>query len=248
MNEYILNRVKKQLARDYNCSVLDFDNKNNLVTDINEIEGARKYSDDKEILKILIFNGKAVISADECIKGWCIEKFAKGNGDWLFLYSILRRIDEKLKEFGYEIDNTHHYYLPYDLSSEEETIENLKWYEQDDIKQFEDDDRFDEAFAFDKNFPDVLAVAQLDDENNIIGMAGASKDSEEMWQIGINIMPDAEGKGVGKKLVTALKNEILRRGKIPFYGTVESHIISQKVALASGFYPVFAELKVRKIK
>lgn len=33
---------------------------------------------------------------------------------------------------------------------------------------------------------------------------------------------------------------------IPFYGTVESHIISQKVALKSGFYPVFAEVKIRK--
>ena len=53
-------------------------------------------------------------------------------------------------------------------------------------------------------------------------MAGASEDCEEMWQIGINVLPEAEGQGIGKKLVPVLKNEILRRGKVPFYSTVES--------------------------
>lgn len=247
MKKEILKMIKEQLAKDYNCSTQDFDNRNNLVTDIKLNEGARKYSKDKEILKILIFNGKAVLSADECIKEWCIEKFSNGNGDWLFLYSVLRKIDKKLNEFGYEIENTHHYYLPYGIDNEEDISNNLKWYNQEEIKQFKNDNRFDEAFAFDKNFPDVLAVAKVDDYGNILGMAGASKDSEIMWQIGINVLDGAEGKGVAKTVVKALKNEILRRGKVPFYGTVESHIISQKVALASGFYPAFAEVKVRKI-
>ena len=242
----ILKRVKEQLAKDYNCSIEDFDNRKNLVTDIKLNEGARKYTEDKEILKILIFNGKAVISADECIKEWCVEKFSNGNGDWMFLYSVLRAIDKKLNEFGYEIENTHHYYLPYGI--DDDISNNLKWYNEEEIKQFKDDNRFDEAFAFDNNFPDVLAVAKLDDYGNILGIAGASKDSDIMWQIGVNVLEGAEGQGIAKNVVKALKNGILRRGKVPFYGTVESHIISQKVALVSGFYPAFAEVKIRKIQ
>ena len=78
-------------------------------------------------------------------------------------------------------------------------------------------------------------------------MAGASEDSKIMWQIGINVLEDEKGKGIASFIVQALKNEILNRGKVPFYGTVESHIISQKVALKSGFYPAFAEVKIRKI-
>ncbi|WP_196000186.1 GNAT family N-acetyltransferase [Clostridium sp. 1001271B_151109_B4] len=241
----ILKRVKEQLAKDYNCSIEDFDNRKNLVTDIKLNEGTRKYTDDKEILKILIFNGKAVLSADECIKEWCVEKFSNRNGDWMFLYSVLRAIDKKLNEFGYEIENTHHYYLPYGI--DDDISNDLKWYNKEEIKQFKDDNRFDEAFAFDNNFPDVLAVAKLDDYGNILGIAGASKDSDIMWQIGVNVLEGAEGQGIAKNVVKALKNEILRRGKVPFYGTVESHIISQKVALASGFYPAFAEVKIRKI-
>lgn len=247
MKEEILYKVKTQLCKDYNCKVEDFNNKDNIITDLKVINGSRKYNDDRDILKILIFNGKLIISADKAIKEWCTENLLSFPGEWLFLYSVLRKIDKKLYEFGYEIDNTHHYYLPMDSNDEESGDFTLKWYEKDEILQFKNDDRFDEAFAFNDNYPDVLAVAALDDEGNILGMAGASEDSDIMWQIGVNVLKDAKGKGVATTIVKALKNEILKRGKVPFYGTVESHIISQKVSLKSGFYPVFAEVKVRKI-
>ena len=71
MKQEILKKVKEQLAKDYNCSVEDFDNRNNLITNIELNKGDRRYTDDKEILKILVFNGKAILSADECIKEWC---------------------------------------------------------------------------------------------------------------------------------------------------------------------------------
>lgn len=246
MGKDILIKVKDQLAKDYNCTIEDFNNQNTLITDKKIIEGSRKYTDEDEILKILIFNGKAIISADKCIKEWCIKNLSRFPGAWMFLYSNLRKIDKKLNEFGYEIDNTHHYYLPMDKEFTRNNIK-LKWYEKDEILKFKNDDRFDEAFAFNKNYPDVLAVAAVDDKDNILGMAGASEDSKIMWQIGINVLEDEKGKGIASFIVQALKNEILNRGKVPFYGTVESHIISQKVALKSGFYPAFAEVKIRKI-
>ncbi|GAA0820721.1 GNAT family N-acetyltransferase [Clostridium tertium] len=247
MGKDILIKVKDQLAKDYNCTIEDFNNQNTLITDKKIIEGSRKYNDEEEILKILIFNGKAIISADKCIKEWCIKNLSRFPGAWMFLYSNLRKIDKKLNEFGYEIDNTHHYYLPKDKGFTNKNNIKLKWYEKDKILQFRDDDRFNEAFAFNKNYPDVLAVAAVDDEDNILGMAGASEDSKIMWQIGINVLENEKGKGIASFIVQALKNETLNRGKVPFYGTVESHIISQKVALKSGFYPAFAEVKIRKI-
>lgn len=243
---YILETVKEQFAKDYNCTTHDFNNRNNLVTDLKAIKGRRIYTNEKEILKILIFEGKAIICADECIKEWCINNLSNTSAEWFYLYPVLRKIDNKLNEFGYEIDNTHHYYLPKESTDNINTINNIRWYEKEDINQFKDDDRFDEAFAFDDNYPDILAVAALDNNENIIAMAGASEDSETMWQIGINVLPEAKGKGIGKDIVALLKNEILKRDKIPFYGTIESHIASQKVAIKSGFYPAFAELKARK--
>ena len=43
-------------------------------------------------------------------------------------------------------------------------------------------------------------------------------------------------------VVTLLKNEILRRGILPYYGTSMSHLASQRLALAAGFVPAWAEL------
>ena len=49
-------------------------------------------------------------------------------------------------------------------------------------------------------------------------MAGASMDSPVMWQIGINVDSDTRAKGIGKMLVTLLKNEILGMNRLPYYG------------------------------
>ena len=103
------------------------------------------------------------------------------------------------------------------------------------------------ALTFNKNFSDMLAVVALDGDN-IMGMAGASEDSKTMWQIGIDVLPKYRGRGIGTNLVTLLKNEILRRGEIPFYGTVESHFHSQNIAVSSGFFPAWAELYSKVIK
>jgi len=49
-------------------------------------------------------------------------------------------------------------------------------YEYKDIFQFKDDIRFGEAFVFNENYPDMLAVAALEGDN-IMGIAGASADN-----------------------------------------------------------------------
>ena len=65
---------------------------------------------------------------------------------------------------------------------------------------------------------------------------------------GRGYMPEAEGLGIGSMLVAVLKNEILKRGKLPFYGTSMSHIASQRVALGAGFVPMWAELYCKSCK
>lgn len=237
----IIKIAKEQLALDYSCQFSDFDKEKNTIVENKLINGRRIYDSDGCFLKILCFSGKAIISGAPEIIPWCEEKLQNRDAAWLFLYPRLRAIDRKLQEFGHEIADAHHYYLPNPEVSKIEVTGTVKWYEHDDILQFENDCRFEEAFAFDEQRPDVLAVAALDGDN-IMGMAGASADSDTMWQIGIDVLPQYRGRGVGTKLVSLLKNEILRRGKIPFYGTVESHFHSQNIALNAGFFPCWAEL------
>lgn len=63
-----------------------------------------------------------------------------------------------------------------------------------------------------------------------------------MWQIGVNVTPEGQGKGIGTYVISLLKERLLEQGIVPFYATVESHIKSQKVALQSGFVPAFYEI------
>jgi RimJ/RimL family protein N-acetyltransferase len=239
--------AKKQLALDYNCQLTDFEKEKNTVVKNKLVDGRRIYGSDGCFLKVLCFGGKAIISTSPLIMLWCGENLINRNGAWFFQYGNLRRIDNKLQEFGYEIADVHHYYLPNENGLAVEPITSVKWYEQEELLQFENDNRFREALGFDKNHPDVLAVAAIDGDK-IIGMAGASSDSETMWQIGIDILPEYRGRGIGTNLVTLLKNEVLNRGKIPFYGTVESHVHSQNIAISSGFFPAWAELYSQSVK
>ena len=43
-------------------------------------------------------------------------------------------------------------------------------------------------------------------------------------------------------LVGILKNEILRRGEIPFYCVSQSHILSMNTAVSAGFLPAWTEI------
>jgi RimJ/RimL family protein N-acetyltransferase len=243
----VLEIAKQQLALDYNCKVSDFNKKGNIIVENKLNNGRRIYDSDGCFFKAACFCGKVIISASPEIIPWCQERLIKSSSAWFFQYLNLRAIDKKLQEYGHEIVNAHHYYVPDPVVRDVKPITELRWYEQEEILQFKDDDRFQEAFIFDKNNPDMLGVAALDGDK-IIGMAGTSADSKNLWQIGIDVLPEYSGRGIGTNLVTLLKNEVLKRGKVPFYGTVESHIYSQNIAIYAGFFPAWAEVNSSDVR
>lgn len=237
----ILQIAKAQFALDFNCDPADFDKDQNTLVENQLREGRRVNTQAGCFLRLLCFNGRAIISADPALLPWCAEHLLKASAAWLFEYPRLRSIDGKLREFGYQIADAHHFYLPHPARAADDPGLRVQWFEGEEIQAFRGDRRFGEALAFDKNHPDALAVAALDGEQ-IMGMAGASADGPCMWQIGIDVIPAYRGKGLGTRLVRLLKDEVLRRGKVPFYGTVESHFFSQNIAINAGFYPAWAEL------
>ena len=101
--------------------------------------------------------------------------------------------------------------------------------------------------SFNEKRPDRIVVCAYDGEN-IIGMAGCSEDAKGWQQIGIDVMPQHRSMGVGTYLVTLIKNEIIKRGDIPFYGTSVANYHSRNIALNCGFKPMWAELGANRIK
>ncbi|MBO6000112.1 MAG: GNAT family N-acetyltransferase [Lachnospiraceae bacterium] len=258
MNEILC----RQLALDYCCAPEDVSDKANHFTEHRFLEGRRRFRESGEcFLKVAAVNGKLLFTGSAVIIDWCRQKYADTISDWFFDAQALRELETKLHENGYCVETVHPFFLPdahpdrpdNDMPAEADRFPyGIRWYDRVSIEQFRGDPRFSEAFTFLEEAPDVLGVAAVKNpgENGteeILGMAGASADSPEMWQIGINILPSAREKGIAKHLVTLIKNEIIKEGKLPYYGTAMSHIASQRVALRSGFLPAWAELAVKRM-
>lgn len=82
------------------------------------------------------------------------------------------------------------------------------------------------------------------DQGNLIGLAACSADCEEMWQIGVDVLPAFRRQGVASALTAALTREIMQKGKVPFYGCAWANLPSVLNALRSGFRPAWAEVSI----
>lgn len=237
-----------QLEKDYSCTLEEVKSLDNVYTKKKLTDGRRKYRTDDYLVKITSIGGKAIFCADEVVYDEIKSAFENIPAPWLDLYPNLQKLSEIIDKYGYKISDQHHFYLPTGINAlNRETIEimkkefELQWFEQDEIEQFRGDERFCHALGFVEAAPDMLCV-MASVRGEVVGMCGASADSSEMWQIGIDVGPDFKGRNIGPFLTILLKEEIIRRGILPYYGTAESHIQSQKVALKSGFLPAWWEL------
>lgn len=103
---------------------------------------------------------------------------------------------------------------------------------------------FDHALTYrlDSDRRDRIAtVAHRDGE--VIGIAACSDDADALWQIGVDVVPAAQGAGIGRALVSGLTARILEEGRVPFYTAAASNIASRGLALGLGYWPAWTALR-----
>ena len=106
---------------------------------------------------------------------------------------------------------------------------------------------FEHALSYrpDHPRPDVAAaVARRAGE--IIGIAGMSADSDTLWQIGIDVVAEARGVGVGRALVGRLTELAFRRNRVPSYTADAANVRSHALAVGLGYRPAWVELFARE--
>lgn len=241
--EQIRKELLNQLAIDYNCKPEDFDSGENVLTLSAKNKGRREYSDNAPFFSMVTLGQNAIISADEKLHPFLKEYIKDKTGFWIFGENILYQIQVELSKYEKLLSQSHHMFLPDTKPLNFKPDFEVKWFEEKDIGQFYGDNRFPNAFCekYEPKRPDLLGVCAIID-GEIAGMAGCSADSKIMWQIGIDVMPQYRGKGIGTALVGILKDEIFKRGAIPFYGTAPTNIHSKNIALNCGFYPAWTEI------
>ena len=244
-SEY-MEKTLRQFALDYNVDGGEWITDKIHLSPVRVLEGARIHVKHDTFFKAAIIMGKAYVMADEKMHPWVKEILAEEPPEWWCDFKNLKKLESELNKYGREIFDTHIYFLP----SEEPTMERprfaIKWFEKEELEQFRNDKRFNTySLSFSPTQPDVLAVVAYD-KKEPIAMAGCSEDGAYLWQIGVDCVAGYEGRGLAGNLVTLLKQEIIARGKVPYYGTSESHAISRNIAIASGFLPAWCEIQIRK--
>ena len=240
-------RTVEQLALEYNAKPENFTEEGLTLTVPAKPKGVRLYSHEVPFFAMATTGNSVVITADARLHDKLRQLACEANDlHRLYEFHNLRKIDDLLREYGYAIKGTVHMHLPGKPFEEAKLPEGFtyRWFETEDeiAAAFYPNDQFTMALSEDYNEdrPDVIALAAMDGEK-IVGVAGASADTKDMWQVGIDVLPAYRGRGLGTALVKALCRRIEEKGCLPFYGTAVANIHSQVIAEHCGFYPAWTE-------
>ena len=153
-------------------------------------------------------------------------------------------LNEALKEFDYKVCFMAEYFLPdVDLVRELPCDYEMRILHREDFSELYTDE-WSNALCEKRAHLDVLGVGAYDGDR-LIGLAGCSADCEDMYQIGIDVLPEYRRRGIASALTSRLAIEVLKLGKVPFYCAAWSNLISVRNALKCGFKPAWIELTAR---
>lgn len=227
--DYMTRQVYRQLARDLNCEAADFEREGFIFCSSKENEGRRPFNRDNTHFDMLTFGHSVIVSATDDIM-----PFVKSE-------LVSKKIYEAFNlpfVYGNSL-----YYLPDLANFYELTVPNnykFEIYEKSDIADLYKYGGFENALNYDVNHarPDIIAVAALY-KNEVVGIAGASMDCKDMWQIGVDVEPDHRCAGIAAFVVNKLARLILQKDIIPYYGLAPCNIASQRTAVRAGFIPAW---------
>lgn len=244
INKDIWKIAMEQSAIDLNCSVDDFLNKGNAVV-ISKLKDGRKKCYKKPMFcGLAYYGGGLVASVDERIKKF-IERFVGNHSEYrCFDTPQLIVLNREFEKYGKSVCFIAEFFLP-DVEKQVSISDKveIKLFSEDEIPTLYKDDRFHMALGYDceSDKKDVLAVVGYVN-GKIAGVAGASNDCDTMWQIGIDVLPEYRRLGVASTLTKILTEEIIKRGKVPFYCTAWSNIASKNNATKCGYKTAWVEM------
>ena len=249
-NKQIREIAMAQSAEDIGCETDDFLKKENVITSFHLGSNAKKYYREPIFANFISYGSNAVIACQDDLREIAEEYASKGEFYHLFETPSIYLLNERLAEKEMAVCFMAEYYLPdKDNYYDKKLYENLTCdYELRVLTQPDFADLYlpewSNAICKERKELDVLGVGAYD-EGKLVGLAACSSDAEEMWQIGIDVLPDYRKKGIASVLTTRLAAEIFERGKIPFYCTAWSNIRSVRNAIKCGFTPTWVEMTVK---
>ena len=246
-NEYMLKVAMEQSAIDIGCEAADFCKDKNVVVPFKLGKKSKKYYTPHIACNFISYGNNIVAGATDACADIVKEYVDRFQFYHCFETPNMYWLNERLEPLGYGVCFMAEYYLP-DINK---LVERTCDFELRVVGPAEFKDLYlpewSNALSEERKELDVLGVGAYDGDK-LVGLAGCSSDAEEMWQIGVDVLPEYRRKGIASALTVKLAREIIERDKVPFYCTAWSNIRSVRNAFKSGFIPTWAELTCKTIK
>ena len=243
-NKEIWQIALQQSAWDCNCDPEDFISGKNKVTISQKHEKARVYLPLPFECDMVSYGSNIVAQVSPRMKEvveWYINKYPV---EHCFESPNVIALHEKLAEFGYKVCFMAEYFLPdVELVKEQPCAYELRVLQPEEFAIYYTEE-WGNALCESRKHLDKLAVGAFD-QGKLIGLAGCSADCEEMYQIGVDVLPAYRKQGVGSAVTSRLALETLKMGKVPFYCAAWCNIRSVRNAIRCGFRPAWTELTVK---
>ena len=236
----------RQSAKDFGCKPSDFLSQTNTIVTSRICNEARKYLPLPLECDIVSY-GNCLVAQTSARAFDAVSKYISTYPpEHAFETPHLHELDNLLLPLGLKVCFMAEYFLP--------DLEKLKTfdcpYELRILKQADlahlYRDEWSNALCEKRKELDVLGIGAYDGEK-LIGLAGCSADCNDMYQIGIDVLPEYRRKGVASSLTSRLALEILKLGKVPFYCAAWCNIKSVRNAIKCGFVPAWVEITAKSI-
>lgn len=217
--EQIINVIKKYLSDKFECDISELDKKGLSVIKNKE----------KNKLKMLLFYDVILVSSSVNMYDYVCSKLKDKTTyeifEFPYTYGQSIYLIPNLNKISKQDENPKYKFKLFDGNTDEINLSG----------------GFENAITFEngKCISDIAYVAYKD--NTVIGVAGADRINDEIWEVGIEVLPEYRKEGLATILTKNLTLKILEKGIVPIWCASVSNIGSLAVAANSDYIPLWME-------
>lgn len=217
--DIMLSKIKKYLADKYECNINELDKK-----------GLNIIKNEKECkLRMLLLYDLILVSSSNNLYDLVRKRLSNKTTYEIFEFPLV---------YGQSI-----YFIP-DLEriTEQDETDNLSFKLFDgNTSDIGLSSGFENAITFEnsKCISDIAYCAF--DGDKVVGVAGADKIYDDIWEVGIEVLPEYRKDGLATILTKNLTLKILEKGIVPIWCASSTNLGSQAVAYRSNYIPLWYE-------
>ena len=242
----VLEIAMRQSAEDNGCRAEDFVSGKNVVFPFKLGKNARKYYMEPITCNLISYGSNVVAAVSDEVAELVKEYTDKFEFYHCFETPNMHWLNERLEKLGHRVCFMAECFLPnVEKMPELDCPYETRILGPEDFKDLYLP-QWSNAICSARKERDVLGVGAYDNDK-LVGLAGCSADCDDMWQIGVDVLPEYRRNGIASALTNKLAKEILARGKVPFYCCAWSNIRSARNAIRSGLLPTWVEMTAKPV-